>query len=272
MRDAGVDGFYWQPQPWGLALRLQSLDAVADHFFTSLPLRLRGTADEEERDWAAVAETIGVPPDRLVRLTQVHGRAIRVVHRDDPGAGAPPVEPSCSRRPDADIVLSDDPRMAITVQVADCVPLLLADRTTGAVAAAHAGWRGTALNVAGTAIDALRREFGSRPEDVVAAHGPSIGACCYEVGEELVEAFRSEGFGHEAERWFSRRPGEGLHLDLWTANQDQLVAAGVPASQVHLSRLCTASHPDLFPSYRRDGKGTGRVAAVIRARPLRPTP
>jgi YfiH family protein len=232
------------------------LGEVADHFFTSLPLRLRGDDGDDERDWARVAATIGVSPGRLLRLKQVHGNRVVVARLP---ADAPLV------RPEADIIVSSDPAVALAVQVADCVPLLIGDRTSGVVAAAHAGWRGTAANVAATTVAALAREFGSRPADLVVAHGPSIGPCCYEVGNELVGEFRRAGFGASLHRWFSPEGDRPLRLNLWLANRDQLVDAGVPPGQICLSALCTASHPELFASYRRDGKSTGRIAAVIRA-------
>jgi YfiH family protein len=267
---------------------------VADHFFTTRQLRLRG--DSESSDWSAAAGAIGVEPGRLIRLHQVHGRDVVVVRRDDPGARdrlvAPPAGPGGQgakegpaaqdgrdahdghyRRPNADIVISDDPTVALTVQVADCVPLLMADRRSGAVAAAHAGWRGTAARAAQAAVEALGREFGARPEDIVVAHGPSIGACCYEVGVDLVEAFEAAGFGSWIDRWFSRDAAATLRLDLWAANRDQLLESGVRAEDIHQAGLCTASHPEWFASYRRDGPGTGRIAAVIRSRgPRRPDP
>lgn len=146
-----VDGFHWTEEPWGRALRSRQLGEVADHFFTSLPLRLRGENGDEERDWGRVAETIGVGRDRLLRLKQVHGNRAVVVRAGE----APPAGQS----PEADIILSNDPGLALAVQVADCVPLLMADRVSGVVAAAHAGWRGTAANVAGTTVAALAREF-----------------------------------------------------------------------------------------------------------------
>lgn len=284
-----IDGFHWTEEPWGRALRSRHLGGAADHFFTSLPLRLRGENGQEERDWAHVAATIGVPPGRLLRLRQVHGNGVVVARRGATAASAPTIclKPESTNStsgvtaaageggtpdaawPEADIMVSDDPDLALAVQVADCVPLLVADRRLGVVAAAHAGWRGTAANVAGTTVAALQREFGSAPSDLVVAHGPSIGACCYVVGEDLVDAFRSGGHSSALDRWFSR-DGEGhLRLDLWAANRDQLLEAGVPAGQLHQSELCTASHPRLFASYRRDGKGTGRIAGVIRARSIR---
>ncbi len=162
--------------------------------------------------------------------------------------------------------MTDDPSVALAIQVADCVPLLLADRQTGAVAAVHAGWRGTAAGAAPAAVTALVREFGVRPERLVVAQGPSIGPCCYTVGDELVDAFRAGGFARNADRWFVRDDTGSLKLDVWAANRDQLVSSGVPAAAIHAAGLCTSSRPDLFASYRRDGPGAGRIAAVIRSR------
>ena len=112
---------------------------------------------------------------------------------------------------------------------------------------------------------ALAREFGSRPSDLVVALGPSIGPCCYVVGDELLGEFRKAGFGDRLERWFSSGSDGRLRLDLWAANRDELAGAGARPDQIHVARLCTASHPGVFPSYRRDGSGTGRIAAIIRA-------
>ena len=262
------NGFVWTTKECGLALRSSALGEVADHFFTTRQLRLRGESEAE--DWRLVAGAIGVPPPRLLRLTQVHGRDV-FVHRnggplqDDPGR--PPGDGSDGADwPEADISVTDDPCVALAIQVADCVPLLLADPGTGAVAAVHAGWRGTAAGAAQAAVTALVREFGARPEGLVVAEGPSIGPCCYTVGDELVDAFRAGGFAQSVDRWFVRDGAGGLKLDVRAANRDQLVASGVPAASIHATHLCTASRPDLFASYRRDGPGTGRIAAVIRSR------
>jgi copper oxidase (laccase) domain-containing protein len=142
------------------------------------------------------------------------------------------------------------------------------------VAAVHAGWRGTAARAAVAAIDALGREFGTRPGDLVVALGPSIGACCYEVGTNLVDAFAAAG--HERyliDRWFlspppargsSERPG--LTLDVARANSDQLVLAGVPEDQIFASGLCTAMHLDVLTSYRKEKDKATRLAGVIRAK------
>jgi YfiH family protein len=154
------------------------------------------------------------------------------------------------------------------------VPILIADRETGAVAAVHAGWRGTCAGAGPAAVSALRAEFGARPDSLVAAIGPSIGVCCYEVGPELVDAFAAAG--HERyliDRWFTSTPPprgsrvlSPLRLDVAGANRDQLVLAGVPEEQIHLSGLCTAMHLDVLTSYRAEKEQAGRLVAAIRAR------
>jgi YfiH family protein len=271
------DGFVWTSEAWGPALRCRPLGDAADHFFTTRQLWLRGESEDE--DWGRVAAAIGVSPPRLLRLTQVHGVRVVVFRGGQGPDGAAPARdgsPAFGGQawPEADIAVTNDPTVALAIQVADCVPLLLADAATGAIAAVHAGWRGTAAGAATAAVTALAREFGTRPDGLVVALGPSIGPCCYEVGDELIDAFRAGGFTREIERWFTRDDGGGLRLDVWAANRDQLLASGVPAAALHQSNLCTAGRPDLFPSYRRDGPGTGRIAAVIRSRgqapPARP--
>ena len=170
--------------------------------------------------------------------------------------------------PEADAFVSDRADVAVAVRVADCVPLLMADRARGVVAAVHAGWRGTAARAAVAALDALDREFGTKPADVVVAIGPSIGPCCYEVGSELVDAFAAAGHErHLIDRWFlAPAPPRGsrerpkLRLDVAGANRDQLILAGVPEEHIHSSGLCTAMHLDVLTSYRAEKENAGRLA------------
>src|SRR6185503_9124514 len=150
--------------------------------------------------WEEVARALGVDVAHLARAHQVHGASI-VVHR----AGEPQRVAATLQR--ADVIVSDHSELALAIQAADCVPLLLADRRTGVVAAAHAGWRGMAARVPEVAVQALAREFGSRPADLVAAAGPSIGACCYEVGADVRDAFRRSGFADALlQGWFFAAP------------------------------------------------------------------
>jgi YfiH family protein len=196
-------------------------------------------------------------------------------------------DPAIDTPPAADIIVSNDPTVAAAIQTADCIPLLLADRRTGAVAAAHAGWRGLAAGVPRAAVDALGHELGSHPADLVAVAGPSIGACCYEVGADVRQRFAEAGFADATlDRWFfetaqptPRNPSmaglsTGPRPDHWyfdggRSTRDQLESAGVPPDQVFVVELCTASHPDVLCSYRRDGAGAGRLAGVIRAGGIR---
>src|SRR4051812_10239204 len=191
--------FRWITARPGAALAAAPLEPFAHHLVTTREWGL-GRRDDPDAatGWDEVAEAIEVSTDRLVRARQVHGTAVIVCR---PGAARLP------GLADADIIINNDPDVAIAVQTADCVPLLIADSRTGAVAAVHAGWRGLAVRVPAMAVAALRREFGSRPADLIAAAGPSIGACCYEVGEDVLQRFLRAGATSDAmDRWFHERP------------------------------------------------------------------
>lgn len=158
-----------------------------------------------------------------------------------------------------DIVITDVPGLAVGVFVADCVPLLLHAPDVGAVAAVHAGWRGTALQAAQVAVEALRETYGADPGRMVAVIGPSIKGCCYEVGEDVAMAMQI-------------LPDAGacltVHGDRWRfdgqeANRQQLDAAGLRPENIHVSGLCTFCREDLFFSYRRDGAQSGRLIGAI---------
>lgn len=174
--------------------------------------------------------------------------------------GATVAEPPVARGTQADVLVTDRPEAPIGVFVADCVPILIEDQRSGAVAAVHAGWRGTAERAVVAAVEALRTRFGARPGELVAAIGPSIGGCCYQVGPEVVEAI-----GRVADPATAlHQEAQGWKADLSEANRQQLRGCGVEA--VHLSGLCTACHPELLYSYRREGPRSGRMLAVIERR------
>ena len=274
----------------GVGLVCRPLEPYAAHLFTTRQWLLgsAGTPGARSDGWAEVARAMDVAATHLVRLNQVHGSAHVV-------AGSP-AEPD-DTLPAADIVLTDRLDLAVAVQAADCVPLLIADTgertarqahqggSARAVAAAHAGWRGLVARVPERTVAALGRERGSRPQDLIAVIGPSIGRCCYEVGLDVREQFAQAGFGEDVlGRWFSSAPVPsarnppmpGLsptprdrhwYFDGWLAARDQLVAAGVPETSIYCAELCTASHPTWLCSYRRDRSPAGRLAGAIRSRP-----
>lgn len=241
-------GFHWAPAPWGAQLVADALSEYR-HGWTTRQLQLRGAPQIESEGWRQLVSWLGVEPEALVRMRQVHGNHVFFADRHLPSPGPP----------EADAALTGDPSRALAVQVADCVPLLMANKSGGQVGVAHAGWRGTAAGIALAASAALGD--GARQ---VAAIGPSIGPCCYEVGPELLDRFRDQGWTGSVDDWFEQRAGR-WYLDMWRANFDQLVKAGVPDESIFVSRLCTSCHPDWFPSYRRDGAGAGRLAGFIRA-------
>ena len=245
--------FRWTESPAGLVLACEPLARTARHAFTSRQLRLRGDSAD---GWAKTASTVGCGADGVLRVRQVHGAEVRVV--DGPRPDGPP--------PSADALVTRTPGVALAVVTADCVPVLLADPVSGAVGAVHAGWRGTAADVAGAAVRAMTREYGVEPSRIVAAIGPSIGACCYDVGEELRPAFASAGHpDRDLDAWFSRDADGRSRLDLWRANTDLLVGAGVSRASVHVAGLCTKTHLTWFESYRAEGAAAGRMAAIIKS-------
>jgi YfiH family protein len=255
------ESFYWTLSPCGPVLTCRPLEAVAPHVFTTRELQLSG-ADA----WRRAGDLLGV--SEVVTLNQVHGREVVTVRRGS-RQGAERIAPQ-----DADVLVTDDPDIAIAVRAADCVPLLMADMRAGAVAAVHAGWRGAAAGAAVAAVQALAREFGSKPEDLVVAIGPSIGPCCYEVGTELVDAFAAAGHArHLIDRWFlalpplrGSRERPKLRLDVAGANRDQLLLAGVPEENIYACGVCTAMHLAVLTSFRAEKEKSGRMAGIIRVR------
>jgi len=151
--------------------------------------------------------------------------------------------------------------VALVVQTADCVPILIVDSKHQAVAALHGGWRGTLFEIARKAVHRLAECFGTEPRYLHVALGPSIGVCCYVVGSDVVGAF-TDRLPNSADL-FSRSSCGDAHLDLIEANRRQLVEAGVPADQIHAAGICTSGEAGLVYSYRKEGKGVGRLVGVI---------
>jgi len=150
---------------------------------------------------------------------------------------------------EGDALVTRTPGVAVSVRTADCFPILLADPETRAVAAVHAGWRGTVAGVVPSTLARMRSEFGTEPGNVYAAIGPGIGSCCYEVGVEVARRFGMEEAGK---------------LDLAVENRNQLIAAGLKPERIQLAGSCTFCNPELFFSWRRDRERAGRMISFIR--------
>jgi len=215
---------------------------------------------------------------RVIAFRQIHSDIVQVVNSANS-------EPSGDALK-GDALITNEPGLLLVVQTADCVPILLADKKRRAIAAIHAGWRGTLQRIAEKALGRMQMEFGTRPKDVIAALGPGIGQCCFEVGPEVVVEFAAKF--PESSEWFKgpfdslargdndpnwlpwltmRPPGHQLpepraHLDLIAANRAILTNAGILPGNISSSGFCTACRTDLFFSYRRE-RITGRMMAAI---------
>ena len=172
----------------------------------------------------------------LTTLKQVHSATCVVA------------EGPAGRLGEGDALLENRPGSAVAIKTADCIPILLADPRNRAVAAVHAGWRGTVAEIARHAVETMRQNFGTRPEDLRAAIGPGIGKCCYEVGPEVALQFGETG---------------RAHIDLSAANRRQLLAAGLGADRIYSAGLCTMCLSDEFHSFRRDREAAGRMFSFV---------
>jgi hypothetical protein len=205
-----------------------------------------GDRDEQVADnKARIAAAFGFDPGPLVLLNQMHQDGILVLRE--------PFE-TIEGRLEYDAVITDVPRVFLGIRTADCLPILIADRRKKVIAAVHAGRQGTALGITAKVIRKMMNVFDCRPGDLLAAMGPSIGACCYEIDERVFQP------GWER---FATSSGRGKWmLDLTRINIDQVGNEGLNPAQISCIRLCTCCRPDLFFSYRREGN-TGRQLSFI---------
>jgi purine-nucleoside/S-methyl-5'-thioadenosine phosphorylase / adenosine deaminase len=277
----------WDKRPWlwhGFSTRQggESRAYCADGAPGELNLGFTASDDREAvaRNRQLLAEAVtGDRTAPLVTLRQIHSSVLRLATargaaRERPWKG--------------DGLMTDEPGLLLGIQTADCIPVLVADRKRHAVAAFHAGWRGTVKRIVETGIGRMRLEFGSRPEDLIAAIGPGIGACCYAVGEEVLSSFESQ-FAYADDLFrevydtdpvrtkypmlflTQRAPGHSpigpsLHLDLVEANRRQLLAAGLKPRAIRVVGGCTSCQPELFFSHRASQGHAGRMLAVIGVR------
>ena len=192
---------------------------------------------------------LAIESRQMVVPCQVHGGAVVSVGPGDRGRGA---ESFASGIPDTDALVTGRKQIALAVQTADCLPILMCAADGAACAAVHAGWKSTRERIAASTVGRLRTEFGAVPASVRCFLGPSIRPCCYQVGEEFADIFP----------YAVSRRGDKLSLDLVRENCRQLVDAGVREENIFDSGLCTCCNPDYF-SFRRDGQAAGRMMAVI---------
>lgn len=241
----------------GLTYRVPGMGKAEGNIGLGTP-RNRHDAWEMRKLWCAA---IGVDPERIVTMGQVHGSEVIRVHAGDAGKG--------SRDPGshigyADALITDAPNVVLMTLHADCQPILLVDPVRRAIGAIHAGWRGTVADVGGKAVEGMRTEFGSKPADILAYLGPAIGPGQNEVGDEVIEAWLEQaGDLGEGAQAAVLKPGPKHHFDVPTANRLLLMRAGVAARHIEVSDVCTKTHKDSWFSHRGHGPNAGREGALI---------
>lgn len=201
---------------------------------------------------------LGADPGALVKNHQIHGDRIRPVTAADvmPDPAAPGTE-------EADGLITDQPGVCLTVFSGDCIPILFYDPVRRCIAAVHAGWRGTAIGAAARAAEAMIRDYGCRPADILAAIGPGIGPCCFETHLDVPDGLRA-GLGPDAEPFIRPLPGgKKYRVDLKGANARWLTLAGLTQEHIALCPACTACELDTFWSHRVQGGTRGSMAAMI---------
>jgi hypothetical protein len=247
------------PNGWTVG-RFPALDALgAVHAVTTRRgLDVNLVRDDHQAAGRELVEALGLRG--AAYCGQVHGELVLIVDRDGPAG-------------EADGLVTRTPGLGVWGRGADC-PLILAACPTGVVAVAHASWRGTVRMIAPRMV-AQMAALGAKPQKIVACVSPSAGPCCYEVGPEVLKA-AVEGIGPHAATFFratgpalpagqGRRDRKAL-FDLWSANRDQLLRAGLRERNIHVAGLCTMCRNDLFPSHRREGDAAGRFAAIVARR------
>ena len=214
-------------------------------------------------NFTRMADVLGVERDRMVVSYQTHTTNVRRVTREDEGKGV--IRERDYRNVDG--LITDVPGITLVTFYADCVPLYLVDPVHHAIGLSHSGWRGTVRRMGQVTMDAMKEAFGTRPEDVTACIGPSICRDCFEVGEEVAEAF-ADAFDpkyRDALYRANAKPGK-YQLDLWKANEIIFQEAGVPKEQIHTTNICTMCNSDYLFSHRRVGEERGNLAAFLSIR------
>lgn len=203
-----------------------------------------------------LAKETGISKEKFLYASQVHSGDVKIIDKTAIENGV------LSQNPCTDATITALPGICLMVMVADCVPVLLFDPVRRVSAVIHAGWRGTVSHITSNTILAMVEHFGCKPADIIAGIGPSIGPCCYEVGEDVKE-FVTQSFGTTEGYLIQKHPASKPHFDLWYANHKQLTDNGVKPVNIETSELCTRCHSDIFFSSRASGGITGRFAAGI---------
>ena len=239
------------------------LGGVSTGIFDSLNLSLSRGDDSANviENYRRIGAILGFTPDDVVNARQIHSDFVVKVGRQDCGKLTVP-----GASPECDAFITNEPGVTLFVSTADCTPILLWDSKSGAVGAAHAGWRGTAADIAGKTVRAMATEFGSDPKDIHAAIGPNIGFCCFETDKEVPDAMVA-AFGTEADK-FIRPAGQKYYVNLKEINALALSRAGV--EHIEISDVCTVCQHGRFWSHRYTRGNRGAQGGIIVCKEVQP--
>ena len=237
------------------------LGGVSQGMFSSMNLSFsRGDAREAvEENYRRLGKAMGFSPEELVVSSQTHTTNVRVVTKADCGN----LFDESRAFHDVDGMITDEPGVVLATFYADCVPSYFVDPVHHAIGLSHSGWRGTVGKMAAETAKRMRETFGTRPEELITAIGPSICQNCYEVGEDVAGQFRLAFDSKYHPALLKEAPGGKYHLNLWEANRICLLEAGVPAKNIHLPNLCTCCNPDFLFSHRATGGKRGNMGAFL---------
>ena len=237
-----------------------SAGGVSAGMFSALNLSFTRGDDPEAvtENYRRVARALEVDFERIVCSDQTHTTNVRVVTETDAGKGL--VRPKDYT--DVDGLITDVPGLTLATFFADCVPLYFVDPVHRAIGLSHSGWRGTVARMGKATLEAMKRQYGTCPEDVICAIGPSICQDCYEVSEDVAEEFQKEFPGHEEEILIDKGNGK-YQLDLWKANEIVLLEAGVRPEHLSVTDICTCCNPELLFSHRASHGKRGNLGAFL---------
>ena len=217
----------------------------------NLGFRVGDDRESVIQNYRTAADDLELTYENMVLARQTHTDNIRVVTKADCGKGLTKESDIF----DTDGLITNEKNIPLVIFSADCIPVLIAAKDGSAIGAVHAGWRGTKMKIPKKAVLLMEKNYGVNPENIVAAIGPGIGPCCFEVGGEVAAEFD--------EKFVTQKGGGKFYVDLWQANFDSLLEAGVPKENISIAKICTKCSSDMFYSYRAHKEKTGRQGAII---------
>lgn len=237
------------------------LGGVSEGIYSSMNLSFtRGDKEEAVREnYNRISAALGFSPEDIVTSDQTHTANVRVITAEDRGNGITKPRPYT----DVDGMITNVPGLVLATFYADCVPLYFADPVHKAVGLSHSGWRGTAAGIGAVTIKELQKHYGTRPEDIYAAVGPSICQDCYEVSEDVILEFQKT---FSRELWkdiFYRKENGKYQLNLWEANRQILLGAGILPEHISMPNLCTCCNPEFLYSHRASQGKRGNLGAFL---------